>query len=206
MPDHTPLSAETASRSYQLAQQLSQLFHPILMNITTFLLVGLLAVEPRSTGLLWSFVCIALQVVPATVFFEVRRRQGAYTDADVSVRQQRNELYVMANVVLIISLVLLVWFGAPPPFLAITAAALVIGVLSGLINLRWKISGHAASIGTTAAVATLHAPLLGVAFWVCAALVGWARVKTRNHTPLQVVAGLSLAAAAVTVAFRLVVY
>jgi membrane-associated phospholipid phosphatase len=40
--------------------------------------------------------------------------------------------------------------------------------------------------------------------WATAALVGWARVRTRNHTPRQVIAGFAVAALVMSGAFALV--
>src|SRR3712207_8306763 len=57
-------------------------------------------------------------------------------------------------------------------------------------SLFWKISAHSSSIGATATVALLYSRPLGVLLWACAIAVGWARVRTRNHTPMQVLAGL----------------
>jgi len=41
--------------------------------------------------------------------------------------------------------------------------------------------------------------------WLCALAVGWARVRTRNHTTLQVIAGLVVAAAIISVSFAVFV-
>jgi len=55
-----------------------------------------------------------------------------------------------------------------------------------------------------ATVTWLFAPLLGIALWLCALAVGWARVRTRNHTPLQVLSGFAVAVSVVLIVFRLV--
>jgi membrane-associated phospholipid phosphatase len=84
-------------------------------------------------------------------------------------------------------------------------AALALGLIGGLINLLWKISVHAASIASVATIALLYSRDLGIGLWVCALAVGWARVRTGNHTPMQVLAGFLLAVTMVLVVFQLVV-
>ncbi|HMQ29949.1 MAG TPA: PAP2 family protein [Chloroflexaceae bacterium] len=193
----------TPGRGYALARTISQVLHPVILGVASTLIVGLLGVTPVREGAVWALVCIFIQIVPGTIFFTVRLKQGAYTDDDVSVRAQRNELYMFGVANLAVGLVALRLLGAPPPILAMVAAATLLSVLAWAINLRWKISVHASSMGSTATLASLHSEPLGLALWLCALALGWARVRTRNHTPLQVVAGLALAAACVVGTFTL---
>jgi membrane-associated phospholipid phosphatase len=184
-------------KGYAAARAVSQILHPVVLAVVSILIVCLLGVRPLATGAMWALLCAALQIVPGTIFFLVRLRQGAYTDDDVSVRSQRNELYLFGIVNLVAGLVILRLLGAPAPILAMITSAALTSVLAWVINLFWKISVHATTMGSTATLATLYSEPLGMALWVCALALAWARVRTRNHTPLQVVAGLALAAACV---------
>ncbi len=188
-------------RGYAVARLISQVLHPVFLGVVSIFIVGLLGVEPRQAGLSWALLCTGLQVLPPTLFFTIRLRQGAYTDDDISVRSQRNELYLFGIVNLVAGMVVLQLLGAPPPILAMAASGIAISVLAWIINLYWKISVHASSMGSTATLAALYSEPLGLAFWLCALALGWARVRTRNHTPMQVVAGLLLAAGCVIGAF-----
>jgi membrane-associated phospholipid phosphatase len=191
-------------RSYALGRLISQVFHPILMNILTFLIVGYYGLANPARGLAWSGLCVLVAVLPPTLFYIVRRRQGAYGDEDVSIRQQRNELYLVGFVWALIATAALAALGLPSPHLAIMLTILGLGLIGGTINLFWKISVHAASIASLATIALIYSLNLGIALWVCAALVGWARVRTGNHTPLQVLAGFLCAATIVLTVFQLV--
>ncbi len=192
----------TPGKGYELARLLSQVFHPLLLSVGSFFVVGFFALPERLAGLGWALLCMALQVVPPTLFFTFRLRQGAYSDEDISVRQQRNELYLFGLFTVALGLVVLALINAPAPFLAMLCSAALLNVLGWMINIFWKISVHAASIGSFATLSAIYSPPLGALMWGCAVVVGWARVRTRNHTPMQVVAGLSLAAACVLVVFR----
>jgi membrane-associated phospholipid phosphatase len=191
-------------RGYVLARAISQILHPIVLGIISIGIVGLFGLpQQRSLGLLWALACVMLQVVPPMIFFTIRLRQGAYSDEDISVRTQRNELYLFGFATLIVGALILAAFGAPKPFMALLASAAIINIAGFVINLYWKISIHSASIGSTATLATLYSQPLGLFFWFCAAVLGWARLRTRNHTLLQVIAGMALAAVCVLAAFRL---
>jgi len=188
-------------RGYAVARTISQVLHPVILSVASIFVVGLLGVESRLSGLLWALACTFMQVVPPTVFFTIRLRQGAYTDDDVSVRSQRNELYLFGLGNVVVGTGLLAAFGAPAPFIALFVGAAGLNVVAWLINLSWKISVHAASMGSAATVASLYSEVLGLLLWLCAIALGWARVRTRNHTPAQVAAGLALASACVLGAF-----
>jgi membrane-associated phospholipid phosphatase len=189
-------------RGYVLARLLSQIFHPILLNIIAFLIVGYAALPTPAQGLRWAGICILMSVLPLTIFYYVRLRQGAYADEDISVREQRNELYLFGFCWVLVATLLLAYIGTPRPFLALMISALVLGVINGAINLFWKISAHATAIASTATIALFYSPSLGVVLWACALLVGWARVRTRNHTPMQVLAGFCTAALVIPIVFQ----
>jgi membrane-associated phospholipid phosphatase len=82
-------------------------------------------------------------------------------------------------------------------------AAVVVTFVCMLINFRWKISVHSASIASLSTLATLFFQSLGIALWLCAIIVGWARIRTGNHTPLQVLAGWGVALTGVLLAFMI---
>jgi membrane-associated phospholipid phosphatase len=201
--DTTPADL-LGDRGYALGRLISQIFHPILMNIVTFVIAGYFGLANHAAGLAWTGLCILVSVAPPTIFYTVRLRQGAYGDEDISIRQQRNELYLFGFVWVLAVTIVLIPLGLPRSLLAVLLAALALGVVSGLVNLFWKISVHSASIAATATVALFYSRSLGIALWVCALAVGWARVRTGNHTPLQVLAGFLCAALVVLVVFQLV--
>ena len=189
-------------RSYALARLLSQIFHPLLLNICAFLIVGYNALSSPAEGLKWAGICLVVLELPPTIFYFVRLRQGVYADEDVSIREQRNELYLFGLIWAVIATALLAYFDAPQPFVALLICALLFALINGGINLFWKISGHATAIAATATIALLYSQPLGAALWVCAVLVGWARVRTRNHTPMQVLAGFCCAVGVILVVFQ----
>jgi membrane-associated phospholipid phosphatase len=99
---------------------------------------------------------------------------------------------------------LLLWLlNAPLPLLAMLVSVAVMNLISFFINLFWKISIHSASIGSCATLASIYLPALGGICWIAAVVLGWARLRTRNHTLMQVIAGISLAVLCVLGVYRL---
>ncbi|MEF3273524.1 MAG: phosphatase PAP2 family protein [Chloroflexus sp.] len=202
------LTAEALSRGalpgrgYAIARRISQILHPVPLGIVSIFIVGVLGNEDRMNGLWWALFCSLLQVVPPTIFFNIRLRQGAYSDDDISVRTQRNELYLFGMANVLVGIAVLWALNAPLPLLAMLVSVAVMNLASFLINLFWKISIHSASIGSCATLASIYMPALGGICWAAAVVLGWARLRTRNHTLMQVIAGMSLAVMCVLGVFR----
>lgn len=203
LADELPTVVEGPSLA--LARTLSIIFSPPLVALASYLFVVYARPESFLIGLGWALLTLCIQLVPSGIIYTYRRRTGAYTDADVSVRTDRNELYLVGTLATLASVAALTMLQAPLHYQALALGTLGLSAACGVTNLFWKISMHAAAIGAFATIVALHLPMAGAILWACALAVGWARVKTRNHTPLQVMAGLLVAAAVTYGAFALVV-
>ena len=192
-------------RAYRLGRFISQVFHPIVNGIAAFAIVGLSApgLPNPGYGLLWATACILTIITPPAIYFYARLVRGAYSDDDISHRSERTGLYTAAILSTLVGSVLLYFLGIPSIFLRLMVAAIGVTTVAMLINFSWKISVHSTSIATLATLGTIFFQRLGVLLWVCALIVGWARIRTGNHTLLQVLAGWSIAIAGVLLAFRL---
>lgn len=189
-------------QGYALGRILSNIFHPVVLSIATFIIIGCYSGPTLLEGLGWALLCILLQILPGTFFFIWRLKKGNYSDEDVSQRHQRNELYLFTIICGGLSILVIWLLGMPTLFMAAQISAFALSLSSWIINMFWKISVHAATNASCATVALLLAPMLGVVLWICTLLVGWARIRTRNHTPSQVLAGMLLAALCIVVTFR----
>ncbi|MGC5017426.1 phosphatase PAP2 family protein [Micromonospora sp. DT47] len=116
-------------------------------------------------------------------------RRGRLTDHHVGVREQRRVPLLFGLASAAAGLALLAALGAPRPVLALVAAGVVGLVVAVSVSHWWKMSIHSAVAAGTVVVLVLTfgrrmlvvAPLLAV--------VGWSRVRLRDHTVAQVVAG-----------------
>lgn len=193
----------TQDSTYRIGRFLSQVFHPIVNGCASFLVVGALTSEfadRRWQGVGWALVCIASLVLPPTIYFYYRLWRGSYADDDVSHRQQRTGLYVFSLGSMVLTTLALYALSLPTPFLRLIGAAIGIVVACMLINFVWKISVHSATIATLATLSTKLLLPLGVVLWIVAIAVGWARIRTGNHTIAQVVGGWIVAIAGVLLA------
>ena len=184
-------------KTYRLGRMLSQLFHPITNGIASCLIVGAYArafVEERLRGLGWAQAALAMIVLPPTLFFYFRLFRGHYSDDDVSDRHQRRGLYLFGLGSILLASLALYAFSVPTVFLRLIGASIGITVICMLINFVYKVSVHSASIATLATLSTHYLLPLGIFFWIAAAALGWARIRTGNHTAGQVLAGWGIAA------------
>ncbi|MEW2384100.1 phosphatase PAP2 family protein [Micromonospora sp. NPDC047707] len=116
-------------------------------------------------------------------------RRGRLTDHHVGVREQRRVPLLFGLGSVAAGLALLAVLGAPRPVLGLAAAGLVGLVVAAAVSHWWKMSIHSAVAAGTVVVLVLT---FGARLLVAApllALVGWSRVRLRDHTVPQVVAG-----------------
>lgn len=188
-----------------LARLLSFVFSPPLTAIASYVLPLLNSADTTLNNLKWAMLSLSMQLLPVSMLYGWRLRRGDYQDADVSKRQDRNELYLLGSASLVITIALLVVLHAPAEFVALAVGTLGIGVCFGLVNLFWKISMHAAGIASLTAISFIYRPLLGIPMLALMVAVAWARVRTRNHTLFQVFAGAFLAGILMYTSFVLIV-
>lgn len=205
--EHEHLSSKSLARTTEtgrtitIARLISQLFHPMLLAILDIYIVGLFNSHRWLDGLGWATLAMILFVAPPAIFFTVRLHQGIYSDEDVSIRHQRNELYFFSFGTIALGTGVLVLLDAPTAFFGLLMSVALMNLFGWVINLFWKISVHATSAAACATVAMIYSQPLGMLLWIAALMVGWARVYTRNHTVLQVLAGFALASFSVLFAF-----
>jgi hypothetical protein len=147
--------AAAATRRLQLARVISDVCNPQWLGIPIFGLVAVRSAATLAEGLAWWLACLALLVVPGRVFLVRRMRSRKVTDREVSVRSQRTPVYLFGISLLIFAMVVMVVFDAPRPLIAALAGILLASALGMLVNLRWKISVHAGTIGACAVILTV---------------------------------------------------
>ncbi len=125
------------------------------------------------------------------------------SDLDMSIRSERQRVFVAFVIFFALGTVDLALIHAPKIMTATMAALAASSLVVQIITMAWKISTHALGI-TAPLVALLY--LFGpepLPFFVLIPIVCWARVYLRAHTVLQVVAGASLGALSTIVFFAI---
>jgi membrane-associated phospholipid phosphatase len=125
------------------------------------------------------------------------------SDLDMSIRAERERVFVAFVAFFALGTIDLWLIGAPPIMTASMAGYTASALVVQWITRYWKISTHA--LGITAPLIALCV-MYGwqpVPFLVLIPIVCWARVYLHAHTVLQVVAGAGLATVSTLVFFRL---
>ncbi|MFC4144750.1 phosphatase PAP2 family protein [Micromonospora mangrovi] len=150
------------------------------------------------TGLGWALLAILFcSVVPYAVIW-VGVRRGRLTDHHIGVREQRRMPLVYGLLSVLVGLSVLILAGAPQPLIAMVVVMLAVLLVVTAINQAWKLSAHSAvAAGSVSVLIIVFGPALSPSLAIVA-LVCWSRVRLRDHTIGQVVAG-SLAGTLVAV-------
>jgi membrane-associated phospholipid phosphatase len=186
-----------------MARWLSRVFHPFIVVIPTLFLAVYFATSSFVEAVKWTAASVAIVILPLSIFILIRVRRGHYSDLYVSIRKQRRSLYLVAGVCLISLLAFLVLAGAPRIIVACLYAAVVANAVGAFVNRFSKVSVHAAAMAGCTAVLFSLSVGIGLAVAAIALVLGWARVRTEDHSLSQVIMGWAIAAACVWIVFGL---
>ncbi len=185
-PEILPIVPQSAP--YRTAEWISRLASPPLLAALSFWVAALSNPSPKQTyG--WALLAIFWMIVIPAVYLVYLYRSGKITDLDVYVRSQRVRPYLLSIGCSAAAWALLERSSAPPVFALITAGGLLETIGLFLVNLRWKISAHAAAAGGLSFLAFLLAGAVALPLLIIVPLVAWSRVHLKRHTLAQTVAG-----------------
>jgi membrane-associated phospholipid phosphatase len=176
----------------RVARVVSELLAPPPILVVLVLVVAWDSSPTPGTAVLWGAVAaVSASLLPYAIILRGVRR-GRLSDRNLSLREERIRLGVMAITSILLGLAILAAFDAPAEMVALQASTAV-GVACGwLVTLRWKISVHAAiAAGAATVLPLVFGPAL-LAAWPLVALIAWSRVEVGDHTPAQVLAGIAL--------------
>lgn len=188
----------------RLARIVSNVFHPFLVSVVTLVLVIYLDGATLWEAIKWTALGFAIVIVPLSLYLSVNVRRGQYSDWSISIREQRQSIYILAGVCFVILVLTFIWAGAPAIALACLYAALATVVIAAMINrMVTKISLHSVAITGCAAALFWVSPPLGLFLALGALAVGWSRMRLKHHTVVQVLLAWVVTTGAVFVVFSL---
>ncbi|AYY13003.1 phosphoesterase PA-phosphatase [Actinobacteria bacterium YIM 96077] len=193
------------ARSERFATVLTTVFAPAHLVIGVLPIIGAASDTSAIRGLGWgTLAALLVGVLPYTwVLYAVRR--GRFSSPHIPDRAQRLLPLAVAAAAAAGGLLTLAILGAPQQLIALLVAMLTGLVVTTTITLRWKISIHTAVAAGTATILTIvFGPAL-TASAIIAVTTGWSRIRLRDHTTAQVLAGAILGtiiAATVFIALR----
>lgn len=177
------------SRSIAIARALTEAFAPAPVGTVALVVVAWHFSPTPGDAIKWLGVSALFVVVLPFAFLVGQVRRGRVTDIHVRRREQRLPIILVFLASWCALIVLLVARGAPRALVALLNAGIIALVVTGAITLRWKISLH---VGVASGVLTVFVLLFGpgtLALVPLLPLIGWARVRLRDHTFFQVFAG-----------------
>jgi len=192
-----------AANADKLAEVVSYVFHPLLVVIPTLVIAMVRLGSTLGQAIFWTVLSIAIVNVPMALLLFWGVRSGKYSDASVSVREQRTSIYAVGGACLVILLAVLIIGKAPVVIIACLISAVIATALGYWINRYTKLSLHSAAMAGCTAVLLWTAPMIGVIMAVFAPLVGWARIRLKHHTPVQILIGWMVSMICVFVVFQL---
>lgn len=109
-------------------------------------------------------------------------------DWQIEKKEQRKLLFVGAIVIYLLGLLFLKYFKMPDVIVISWLSYIISTILIYFINLYWKISIHL--VGSSGAIFILYYLLnLPIYYMLIPAIIGWARLYLKKHTPAQVLGG-----------------
>lgn len=156
----------------------------------------------KQESLLWLLVGVVFLLIIPGIYFLYQLQSGGLSDWDLTQRQERNSVYLVSGVSWATMFVITKIYDGPLILKSFIVTGLAVGLISFLINFRWKISLHTAST-------TMSAIFLGIVvspWWYLALLivplVAWARLEMDKHTLPQLYFGALLAGILTYLIFR----
>ncbi|EHK88737.1 phosphatase PAP2 family protein [Saccharomonospora azurea] len=174
------------------AKVLSEVFAPWVIVIALSGSVAWQATHAVLPTIAWGLLIAATSsILPMGVIVWGARR-GRWDGHHVRDREGRLVPFVALLVLSGGCLALLIRWGAPRMLVALDVAMIAVLLVSGAITVWWKVSMHAAvAAGAVVILAVAYTPWL-LPLLLLAVAVCWSRVRLRDHTTAQVVAGTVL--------------
>lgn len=187
----------------RLAKLASNILNPFLVSLVIVILLATESTSRAFDALKWSLISLAFSIVPVFTVIVYLVHNEKLEGISISVRRQRDKIYLLASACAIVGCAVLSYLEAPPVLLASFVAGLSALVIFMCINLWWKISVHTAFVSAFIIILIVLYGLVGVAAAVLLPLIAWSRIELEHHSPAQVAVGALLAALIVVVVFHL---
>ncbi|HOY04151.1 MAG TPA: hypothetical protein PLO67_02045 [Saprospiraceae bacterium] len=175
----------------KVAHYISTFGNPLL-TISVFSVIALFQTESTRNAVFGTLIILGGIVVPIVIKSYRGVQKGEYTNYDISNRKQRQSWYLLPTLLLAgVTLILHFTHQSRSMQLAVLFA-LVLFVMSQVVNIYLKTSLH---VGFTVYLAFLIYPLnavIAVAVLLFTVILGWSRIVLLRHTLKEVLCGAAL--------------
>ena len=175
----------------RLATIVSWIGHPLVfVTISVAIVVGTQLATTNALSVLATLLLAVVAPIGVLLFLGVR--SGRWTDADVSVREQRKHFYPVAIPLSAVGTIVMWLTGAPRYILRGGVVTLLLLIICAVINLRFKLSLHTLFATYCATVLFRIGVVCGLAALALAALVFWSRLFLARHTLAETLVGVAI--------------
>lgn len=176
-------------RHVRIARHVSNILAPATISVPLVLLVAFYKASSAINALEYAGLTLFFLSIGPFTYILIGVRLGKLSDVDVSKRSERVGPFVFGLISVSLGWFALVLTHGPASLIDTVMITAISGLVMMAITLWWKISLHAASLGTAATILTALYGTLMLPTFVLLILVSWSRVVLRRHTLAQVIAG-----------------
>lgn len=188
----------------RIARLISLGLHPFLISPLSIILVLYLGGEGFWSALGWAALCAAFVVGPGLVFLYRKLKLKHYSDADVSIRDQRHGFYIFGGGCMIFCFATLLWLGAPRLLITSFLAALTAIIVSAIVTRLWtKVSIHSGVMAGVTTMITFYSGPLAFLLALGTLLVIWSRLVLKRHSLSEAVLGGVIAVSCMLLIFNI---
>lgn len=175
----------------RLARAVSWIGHPLVfVSLSVGVVIALRLANRVGVAVLLALLLTVTLPMALLLFRGVR--SGRWSDADVSVRTERNRFYPRAIPISGLGVIMLLLLRAPQFVLRGALVTLVLLVLAGIANLRFKLSLHALFAFYCAVILFRVSAFFGGIALGLALFVFWSRLYLQRHDLPEMLAGTFL--------------
>lgn len=186
-----------------IAKIISGIFSPLLIP-TYGMIIALfgtsLVLVPAGIRINVTLITFAITCLVPTGAFYVLYRLGLISDFGLNSRRERTVPYIIVSLSYLAATFCMIKANAPDWMRLFMVGGLAAAIISGVINVKWKISGHSAATAGLIAlcfrimvsdqiIGGLDMKWITMAAILCWGLTGSARLILERHTLGQVLAG-----------------
>src|SRR5437899_5825244 len=173
------------------ARLVSWIGHPLVFVLASVAVVVGTQLSPRA-GLPILLALLLSTLVPTAILLLSGVRSGRWSDADVSVRKERQRFFPWAVPFSLAGVIAMWWLQAPSYIIRGGMVTLGLFLVSWLINFSLKLSLHALFAFYCAIILFRIGLIWGTIALILAVLVAWSRLFLRRHTRIELITGIAL--------------
>ena len=189
--------------SHRLAKFISLFLAPPTMAIVAFIAFSLwspigLGSLSAPHSMLLCFLCFVLFPFFSVLYFHQRKHLDLY----ISKREARTPFYLVAIISYSFATILF-WATSTKIMFLLALGSLIVSIFLMGVNLFWKVSIHCAGVSGPIFALICVFGINAIPLTSIVGLVGWSRLKLRNHTFKQTLVGTLISLTIVPVVFSL---